>query len=155
MCFAFAGSDAVGDFCEICLMSLVLTEFFDVSVYAVEFMWNVDALRAVACALSAADAAVCLSQLRDGPVVAYQIGPACLAVIFRFRPVGNFTLVDALVVVQQYCRNVDSVWAWHAVFAVIAWDGRVLEHKFGSFFKKCQLIFVKRDKRGVCLEIIL
>lgn len=29
-------------------VSLVLTEFFDVSVYAVEFMRNVDALRAVA-----------------------------------------------------------------------------------------------------------
>ena len=34
--------------------------------------------------------------------------------------VGNVSFVKTLVVVMEYCRNVDAVWTWHAIVTFIA-----------------------------------
>ena len=58
-------------------------------------------MRTVARTLVAADAACCLSQLRDCSVVAYQICPAGLLVILIGDTLGHFTFIDAFVVVKE------------------------------------------------------
>ena len=61
----------------------LLFQFLDIGINAVQFLGDVDALRAVRIALTAACAVVGLPQLRYAPVITYQICAAGLPVFRR------------------------------------------------------------------------
>ncbi len=86
-------------------LKLVLLELFDVAVDLLQLFRDVDALRAVGHALAASDAAGGLTELRDCPVVADQVGPSCLAVICIVPACGQVSFVHALVVVQEEAQT--------------------------------------------------
>lgn len=69
---------------SVCLRGLqrFLLQLFHEFVNAVQFFRNPDVLRAVGGALVAADAVAGLPQAGHAPVVAYEEGAACLAVVF-------------------------------------------------------------------------
>ena len=73
-----------------------------------------------------------LAKGRYGPVVADQVCAAQLAVVLLFDALRHVALVDALVVMLEYSRNVDPVGTWHAVLAVVAVDGRIIGHDAGK-----------------------
>lgn len=66
------------------LQSLLL-QFFYIIVYAMQFLGNIDALRAMRAALVAPRAMIGLAQLGDTPIVAHQINPPGLPVIILIR----------------------------------------------------------------------
>ena len=70
----------------------------------------------------ASDAMVRLAQFRDTPVIAYQIGPTCLAVIFIQHTLRDIAFVQAFVVMEQDGRNIETIRTRHTIFAVVARD---------------------------------
>ena len=128
---------------------------FNERIDAVQFVRNLDALRAVGNTLSATDAVVCLTDFRHGTVVAYQIGTARLFVVLVLAAPRHIAFVDTFVVVEQNGRNVDTVRAGHAVFAIVARHGRVFLDKLSRFFQKFIVLVGQRHKRRVGAEIVL
>ena len=112
-----------------------------------DLVWDIDALRAVDCTCVASYASVCLAKFRYSSIIADQICPSGFSVVFILAAACNFSGIHALVVVQEDGRDVDAVWAWHTVFAVVAWNGRVVLHQFGSFLQEVQLFLVECVKR--------
>ena len=95
-------------------------------VYALELVGDLDALRAVRHTLAAGNTVVCLTECWNRLVIIAQIFLAELLVVFLFPALGVFLLSDALVVVCEDFRNVDSVRARHTVVAVRTVDHREL-----------------------------
>ena len=94
--------------CRIFLQRVAL-ELLDVGLYAAELTRNRDALRTVFDALLASDAVAGLTDGRDGAVVAHEIDPAQFAVVLLLGALGDLPFVDALIVMFEYTRNVNSV----------------------------------------------
>ena len=80
-------------------------------------------MRAVRGALVASGAMAGLTKFRSAAVIADEEGPAGFAVVLVLTAFGDIALIDASVVVQQNGRDVQSVGARHAIFAVVAWNG--------------------------------
>ena len=105
--------------------------------------------------LATSDASVGLSELRNSPVVAHEICPSGLLITFGFNALRNFSLIHAFVVMQKDCRDVDSIGARHAVFAVIAWNCRIFLHEDSCLFEEYKVIFCKWHQGGEALEVVL
>ena len=133
----------------------VPSEFLDILADLVDLVRYVDFLRTVYAALVAAYASVCLTEFRNGSVVAYKICTTGLSVVLRFLALGYVAFIDAFVVVQEDGRDVDAVWARHAVFAVVAWNCRIFHHKIRCLFKEIKLVLIQRYERGVGLDVVL
>ena len=73
-----------------------------------KFGRDVDRLRTVGRTLVTTDAVACLTQTGDGAVIAYEESPARLAVFVAVVSLGDIALIDTLVVVQEYGRDVQS-----------------------------------------------
>ena len=116
-------------------------------VYALHFLGNVDALRAVYVALPATDAVVGLPETRHAAVVPHQERPTRLTVTLALRRGDDVALVHTLVVMQQHRRDVDAIGARHAVLAVVARDGGVLQHELRRLFEEILLI-VREGRKG-------
>ena len=80
--------------------------------------------------LSAVDTMVRLTQLRHSTVVTNQKGASHFPVSGILPAFWHITFIHALVVVQQYGRNVYTIGTWHTIFAVIARYGGILLYKF-------------------------
>ena len=122
---------------------------------AVQFVWDVDALRAVRAALITSDAMVGLSQLRHAAVVAYEVSTTGTLVVFVLRVGDDVSLVEALIVVQQQCRDINSIRAGHTVFAVVAGDSVNLHHLGGGLLQEVELIVGQRFQGRVGREVVL
>ena len=72
------------------------------------------------CTLVAANAVVGLAQLRYTAVVSDKEGSSSLAVVLVLATLGYISLIYTFVIVQKYSRNVYSVRAGHAIFAIVA-----------------------------------
>ena len=116
---------------------------------------DVDALRAMLHTLAATGAVVGLPQLRHRTIVAYQIGAPHLFISLVLAALWHIALVDALVIMQQYSRNVDSVGARHAILAVVARNRRVFQHQLRRLFQIVIILLSQRDKRRICKDIVL
>ena len=112
-----------------------LLQRFHKPVYLLQFRRDVDTLRTVRIALAATGATICLAETGDTTVIAYQESTACLAVILVLVALRYVALVDAAVVVQQDGWNIQPIGARHAVFAVVARHGGVLQHSLGGIFQ--------------------
>ena len=61
-------------------------------------------------------------------------------------PLRHVAFVHALVIMQQYARDVDAVGARHAVLAIVAWNGGILEHQFGGIQQELVLFLSERHQ---------
>ena len=73
----------------------------------------------------------CLPVGWDGPVVAYQECPAQLVIVFLLLRLGKITVVDAIIVIFEYSRNIQPVWARHAILAIVAVYEWVISYGIG------------------------
>lgn len=133
----------------------LLLELLDIPVDALQLLRNVDSLRAVRRTLVAADAVTRLPQFRNTAVVSDQVGPSGLPIIFVLCADRNIPLVEAFVVVQQDCRNIQPVGAGHAVFAVVARNRVELHHHRGHPLQKSEFFLAERLERTVCPKVVL
>ena len=133
----------------------LLFQIFDITVDLVKLAWNIDVLRTMGHALVAAYASVCLTEFRNGSVVAYKICTTGLPVVLRFLALGYVAFIYAFVVVKEDGRDVYTVWARHAVFAVVAWNCRICHHQIRRLFEEIKLVLIQRYERGVGLDVVL
>ena len=113
-------------------------------VDAVQLVRNVDGLRAMFYALAAADAVAGLAQFGYAAVVADKECPAGFAVVAVLPAGGEVAFIDAFVVMQQYCGDVDAVGAGHAVLAVVAGDSGILVYLACCIFEECLVLIGQR-----------
>ena len=93
-------------------------------------------------ALAATDAMVGLTKLRYAPVVPDKKSPTLLGIFRVFCRAGHVALVYTFVVMREYPWNVNTVRAWHAIFAIVAGDGVLVIYLFGNIvFKKEHFFF--------------
>ena len=117
-----------------------MLKLLDVIVDAVQFIRNVDALRTVRNTLVASDAVTGLTESWHTAVVAYQKCLTGFALILGLRIFRNVSFVHTFVIVEQYSRNVETIWTWHAVFAVVARNCRELHHQIGCGIEKSHVV---------------
>ena len=131
-------------------------QLLDIGVDPPKLSGNRNALRALRDALLAPDAVVRLTQGRDRSVVAHKVGLAELPVVLLLLAPGLHTLVDGVVVVHEYSRNINPVRAGHAVLAVVAFDSRIVGHDVGNVsVQEGQLFFSQWLEVHVGPEVVL
>ena len=81
-----------------------------------------------------------LAQLGHGAVVAHEEGAAHLGIALVLTALGDVAFVDALVVVEQYGRDIESVGTGHTVLAVVAGNGGILGNELGGIVEKLVLL---------------
>lgn len=115
----------------------------------------VDTLRTVGNALVAAYAVARLTEFRHTAVVPHKKSAARPAEVFVLNIFGDISLVETFVVVQQNGRYVESVGAWHAVFAVVTRNSVVLHHLGSRILQEAEIIGGKRLQGSIGAQIIL
>ena len=105
--------------------------------------------------LAAAYAMVSLTHFGYCAVVAYEICPTSATIIFVLHVVGNVSFVKTLVVVMEYCRNVDAVWTWHAIVTFIARYAVQARNMVGDVFQESHVVVVERDQWTVRAKVVL
>ena len=131
------------------------TQLLDISIDAMEHTWNIYALRTVRFALTTTYTMVGLADSRDSAVVAYEICPTSATIIFVLHVVGNVSFVKTLVVVMEYCRDVDAVWTWHAIVTFIARNAVQARNMVGDVFQESHVVIVERDQWTVRAKVVL
>ena len=105
--------------------------------------------------LAAAYAMVSLTHFGYCAVVAYEICPTSATIIFVLHVVGNVSFVKTLVVVMEYCRNVDAVWTWHAIVTFISRNAVQARNMVGDVFQESHVVVVERDQWTVRAKVVL
>ena len=119
-----------------------------------EFVGDLYRLGAMGLALSTTYASACLPQTGNRTVVAHEKCLTRLAIVLALRRSRDVAFVDTLIIMQQYRRNVESVWARHAVLAVIARHRRILHHQISRRIKEFLLVVGQRLQRTERREIV-
>ena len=118
----------------------ILPEVLYITVDSLKFGRYPDALGAMRHALAAPDAVISLAESRDCPVVTEQILSFQFPVVFLFSALRDLALVDTVVIVLEYLRNVNSIRAWHAVFAYVAINSGIFFHQNSHFLQEFEVI---------------
>lgn len=106
-------------------------------------------------ALAATDAVVCLPQTRDIAVVADEESAACALVIgILVAFVRQITFFDAFIVVGEDGRDIDSVWARHAIIAFVAWDVFQIVDITSDLHEKSVFVFAYWSQGRKCAEVL-
>ena len=129
-------------------------EFFDICGNAVEFMRNLDTLGAMRFALAAADAVVRLPHGLHGTVIADQICTFQTAELLLLPALGDGPFIHASIVMLEDTRDIDSVWTWHAIFAVRTPHYRVVRHQPGDFLEQLYLLIRQWLEVTVSLHVL-
>ena len=120
-------------------------------VYPLHLRRNVDTLRAVMHALVAAYAMVRLTKTRHTAVVTHKEGTPGFPIVLVLRRSWYITLVDALVVVGEDTRNVQSVRTRHTILARRTGNRGVFQHGLRRIFKQSKLLVrtgIERSERA-------
>ena len=96
-----------------------------------------------------------LTKTRHAAVVAHKESLAFARIFRVLRRRRHIALVHALVVMHENGRYVDAVRTRHAVFAVVARDGWILENKLSHILEELQVVVSQVDKRRVSVQILL
>ena len=129
-------------------------QLFDYSIYSCQLVRYLDTLRAMRLAFAACYTALRLTETGHIAVVSYKKGTA-RTLVFRIHiPRRDIAGIDAAVVMLEYRRNVYSIRAWHAVFAVRTSDSRIRQYDPGCMVKKSDLVVSKRLQRRICAQIV-
>ena len=125
-------------------------EFFYKVIDAFEFTGNVNLLGAMRYALTALGAVVGLAEAWYTAVIADQEGTPCLLVVLCLLAFGHIACVDTFIIMYEDARNVKSVWAGHAIVAVVAVDGGIaLDESSRLFFEPFLFLFCEGFEWGV------
>ena len=115
----------------------------------------IDGLGAMGRALAATDAVAGLAQTRHTTVVTYQESTALLLVVRVLLVIGQKAFLDALVVVREDSGDVDTVWAGHAVVALVAWDGLEVEDIVSDSHQQVVLFLCDGFQGGIGAYVLL
>ena len=133
----------------------VALECLDIIVNAFHFFGNLDALWAMLDTLSAADAVVGLAQLGYATIIPDEEGLAGTGIVGILAVSRQIILGNALVVVGEHARDIDTIGARHAVFAVIAGNGIVVHNLLSDAIKEFLIFVVKFLERAIGTQILL
>lgn len=91
-----------------------------------------------------------LTKPRHTAVIAYQERPPCLFIIGIHPVLGSLPVIDALVVMEEYGRNIYPIRTWHAILAICAWYVLTVYHPFGNIIQKLPFFVTQRNKWREC-----
>ena len=113
-------------------------------------------LRAVADALAALDAMTGLPKLGHTAVVADEEGAAGFLVVLCLLALGHVAFVHTFIIMYKDGRNVQPVWARHAIVAVVAVNRRIaLDEVCRLAFEPVLFFFGQRFERCVGAQVVL
>ena len=135
------------------LQSVLLQLFYKI-VDALQLLGDVDALLTMVHALAASDAMAGLTELGHTTVISHEESAAGFQILGVLTVFGDIALVHTFIVMQQHGRDVYAIRTRHAILAVVARNGRILQHELGSFFEEGQIVVGQVFQWRIGLEVV-